>query len=178
MNSKTQISHSIPKNSCNSCNSCKRITIMSQRSISLASGIIYQASLSIYHLEDELSDAVASGTLEPSPEVQVPPVASFLPPVIDDSEILEHKRTPFVETSKFKFGFALWCMEAGISVRHYSTILELLNMARDNMPEELAKLPSSLSTLKRWFRGVTVAKTIKKGVRKGYNIVLNNITDS
>ena len=25
---------------------------------------------------------------------------------------------------------------------------------------------------------VTVAKTIKKGVRKGYNIVLNNITDS
>ena len=115
-----------------------------------------------FDLEDELSDAVASGTLEPSPEVQVPPVASFLPPVIDDSEILEHKRTPFVETSKFKFGFALWCIEAGISVRHYSTILELLNMARGNMPEELAKLPSSLSTLKRWFRGQLPLLTMRK----------------
>jgi hypothetical protein len=53
-------------------------------------------------------------------------------------------------------------MEAGISVRHYSTILELLNMARGNMPEELAKLPSSLSTLKRWFRGQLPLLTMRK----------------
>jgi hypothetical protein len=112
-----------------------------------------------FDAEDDLSEAVPSGT-EPNPEVQIP--TAPLPSVIDDSEILEHKRTNFFETSKFKFGFALLCIEAGISRRHYSVILELLHMAQNNMPRELAKLPSGVTTLKRWFRTQLPRLTMRK----------------
>lgn len=70
----------------------------------------------------------------------------------DGSEPVKHQRSPF-EGSKFKHALAFWCQEAGISRTQYTALLEILRMgSRSGMMEELAKLPSCLSTLKQQTR--------------------------
>jgi len=67
--------------------------------------------------------------------------------VEDDSEIVEHVRTKTTDPSRFRIALGLWCQETGISRPQYASLLEILRMPE--LPQEVHKLPSCLSTLKR-----------------------------
>ncbi|OXV12199.1 hypothetical protein Egran_00040 [Elaphomyces granulatus] len=66
-----------------------------------------------YDKDSSLTTAVTVGSLDEFTEGR-------LIPLLVGSIAGAQAYTPFVVTSKSGFGFALWCIEAGISRRHYS----------------------------------------------------------
>ena len=64
----------------------------------------------------------------------------------DESTAVPHQRSTS-GISKFVMGLGLWCQETGISRAQYTSLLEILHLPE--MEDDLHKLPSSLSTLKR-----------------------------
>ena len=79
-----------------------------------------------------------------------------------DSEQVKHKVT--LNPHKFRLALGLWAEDVGISRPHWSSLLEILRMygLGPKLAEEVAKLPSSLSTLKQQTKAQLPLLTMRK----------------
>ncbi|OXV05389.1 hypothetical protein Egran_06843 [Elaphomyces granulatus] len=112
-----------------------------------------------FNSEEEMqaiqSTGISSQTIPTSPMGHLDVQASG----DDDSELIKHVRATDRDPSRFRVALGLWCQEAGISRSLYSSLLEI------RMPElqqEVHRLPSCLSTLKRQ----TTAQLLLLSMRK------------
>ena len=98
--------------------------------------------------DDEVPPSTTTVTGVPTPGSMLPPSrGSFIPTPLDESEPVPHKRHDTI-LSKFVLAMGLWCEDAAISRSKYASLREILRMLEPN--DELANLPDTLSTLKRW----------------------------
>ena len=90
--------------------------------------------------------ATLSGTIPATPSTATG-TATAAADDEDDSEFVEHLRAKTTDPTRFRIALGLWCQEAGISRPQYTSLLEILRMPE--LQQEVSKLPSCLSTLKR-----------------------------
>ena len=96
---------------------------------------------------DDISVINAPASAAASRDVNIDTGIASSTPFKDESEPVPHTRAKN-ELSMFMLALGLWCQEVGISRSQYRALLEILRIPE--MKDNLHKLPSCLSTLKRY----------------------------
>lgn len=113
-----------------------------------------EVSISKVEFNDEVDDKVTATSPATLLSVIMKPSfhQSFSAFLEDTSESISHHCIKD-EPSRFKLALGLWCEDIGIFRTQYTGLLEILWMLQSTGVSELAKLPDSLSTLKRHIKG-------------------------